>query len=139
MGADDYMIELTLAKEKYYAAMHMEVGFSFVDRDGVEAAVVGAGVGANTNELRTIKFADAMAWVEKPFWLKAIDEEYENLSSYGVFKTVATNSIPRSAKVLSTTWVIKKRPRDDTRRVSQRVVLCKMTNISFQRTSRLLS
>jgi hypothetical protein len=97
MGADDYKIELTPAEEKYYAAMHMEVGFSCVDRDGVEAAMVGAGVGegfANTNELHTIKFADAMASAEKPFWQKAIDDEYDNLSSYGVFKPVATNSIP---------------------------------------------
>jgi hypothetical protein len=41
-------------------------------------------------------------------------EEYVNLSNYDVFKPVATNSIPRSAKVLSTTWVMKKRPPDDT-------------------------
>jgi hypothetical protein len=142
-GADDYKIELTPAEEKHYTAMQMEVGFSCVDRNGVEAAMVGAGVGegfASTNELHTIKYADAMASTEKPFWLKAIDEEYKNLSSYGGFKPVATNSIPQSAKVLSTTWVIKKKPPDDTRRASPHGASNKRTeNILILQTSRLLS
>jgi hypothetical protein len=40
----DYNIELTQAEERYYQAMS-EFGFSCIDHDGVEMAMVGAGVG----------------------------------------------------------------------------------------------
>jgi hypothetical protein len=71
-------ISLTSAEENYYAAMaSMEFGFPYVD--GVEAAMVGAGIGGayvNTNELHTIKYEEAMSSKERPVWIKAIEEEF---------------------------------------------------------------
>jgi hypothetical protein len=54
-AAQDYKIELTAAEERYYEAM--EFGFSCLEHNGVERAMVGAGIGggfANTNELHTM-------------------------------------------------------------------------------------
>jgi hypothetical protein len=73
----DYEIKLTAAEENYYQAMS-EFGFSSVDHDGVEMAMVGAGVGGgfiNTNEVHTIKFHDVMVSPDRDEWLKAVDEE----------------------------------------------------------------
>jgi hypothetical protein len=107
----DYNIALTLAEVRYYQAMS-EFGFSCVDHDGVEMAMVGAGVGGgfiNTNELRTLTFDQLMASPDKNEWLKAVHEEYENMKENGVFEVTQTCDIPKGAKVLSTTWVLKKK------------------------------
>jgi hypothetical protein len=98
VGIDNNVSGLTTAEENYYAAMATtEYGLLCVDRDGVEATLVGAGVGdgfANTNELHVIKYADTMASMERPLWLKAIDEEYRTLTDYGVFQPVESCKIP---------------------------------------------
>jgi hypothetical protein len=47
-------------------------------------AMVGAGVGGgfvNTNELRTMTFDEAMKSSDKDEWLKAVQEEYKNMSA----------------------------------------------------------
>jgi hypothetical protein len=105
----DYTITLTQAEERYFQVMS-EFGFDCVDHDGVEMAMVGAGVGGgfrNTNELHTMTFDQAMASTEKDEWLKAVHEEYENMQAHGVFEVTQTCHVPKGAKVLSTTWVLK--------------------------------
>jgi hypothetical protein len=102
---------LTSAEEKYYAAMAtMEFGFPSVD--GIESAMVGAGIGSgyvNTNELHTIKFEEDMVSKEKPLWVKAVEEEFSNMTDHGVFQAVEKSKLPVNAKVLSTTWVMRKK------------------------------
>jgi hypothetical protein len=88
-----------------------EFGFSYVDHDGVEMAMVGTGVGGgfvNTN-VHTMTFEQAMASPDKNEWLKAVDEEYENMEENGVFQVTQTCDVPQGAKILSTTWVLKKK------------------------------
>jgi hypothetical protein len=87
-----------------------ECGFSCVDHDGGEMAMVGAGVGGgfmNTNELHTLTFDQALASTEKDEWLKAVHEKYENMKDHGVFEVTQTWHVPKGAKVLSTPWVVK--------------------------------
>jgi hypothetical protein len=99
----DYETKLTAAEENYYQAMS-EFGFSCVDHDGVEMAMVGAGIGGgflNTNKPHTIKFHDAKASPDKDEWLKAVDDQYQNLQENGVFEVTATCDVPKEAKVLS--------------------------------------
>jgi hypothetical protein len=104
-------IGLTAAEEAYYANMtYLEYGFPCVD--GVEIAMVGAGIGGgfvNTNELHTIKYEEAMSTKERPSWIQAIEEEFDNMTDHGVFEPVEKSKIPAGAKVLSTTWVMKKK------------------------------
>jgi hypothetical protein len=106
----DYTITFDPGKERYYQAMS-ECGFSCVDHDGGEMAMVGAGVGGgfmNTNELHTLIFDQALASPEKDEWLKAVHEKYENMKDHGVFEVTQTWHVPKGAKVLSTPWVVKK-------------------------------
>jgi hypothetical protein len=87
----------------------MEYGFTYVD--DAEAAMVGAGVGGgfmNTNELHTIKYEEAMASKDRLKWIKAVEEEHLNLMDHGVFEPTELCHVPAGARVLSTTWVIKK-------------------------------
>jgi hypothetical protein len=143
-GADDYQIVLTAAEKTYYAAMAtMEYGLSCTDRDCVETAIVGAGVGdgfKNTNELHTMTYQEAMASKEQPLWIRAIEEESRTLKEYGVFEPIEAHKIPQESKVLSTTWVMKKRPAVVTKPVSQHVASNRsMENTTTPLISRLQS
>jgi Reverse transcriptase (RNA-dependent DNA polymerase) len=50
-----------------------------------------------------------MASNERSSWLQAVEEEYENMLNNGVFEPVELCDVPENAKVLSTTWVLKKK------------------------------
>jgi hypothetical protein len=111
---DDYHITLTKAERRYYEAMStMEFGFACIDQDdGVEAAMVGAGIGGgfvNTNELHTHTFDEAMASPDRSLWLKAVEAEYRNMKDNGVFEPTQACDVPTRAKILTTTWVTKKK------------------------------
>jgi hypothetical protein len=80
--------------------------------DHFETALVGAGIGGgfvNTSELHTIKFDEAMASPEQSLWAKAVEEEFENMKGHEVFEPVKKDDIPAGSKVLSSTWVMKKK------------------------------
>jgi hypothetical protein len=92
----------------------LEYGLPCIDHNdiGVEEAMVGSGIGggyANTNELHTHKYENAMASVEKPMWVKAVEEEFNNMEDHGVFQPIDRTLVPPGAKILSTTWVLKKK------------------------------
>jgi Reverse transcriptase (RNA-dependent DNA polymerase) len=46
---------------------------------------------------------------DKKSWVKAVDEEHSHMEKYKVFKAVKKNSLPKKAKVLSSTWAMKKK------------------------------
>jgi hypothetical protein len=80
--------------------------------DHFETALVGAGIGGgfvSTSELHTIKFDEAMASPEQSLWARAVEEEFENMKEHEVFDPVKKVDIPAGSKVLSTTWVMKKK------------------------------
>jgi hypothetical protein len=95
----------------YYAAM-ASIEFGFVYADGVEEMTVGAGVDGgfvNTNELHTIKYDDAMATKDRSKWIQAVEEEYAHMMDHRVIEPTELWHIPAGTRVLSTTWVMKKK------------------------------
>ena len=77
-----------------------------------EVAGVGAGVGGgftNTNELRVMKFKEAINGPDAKHWQKAVDEEYERMVKSGVFKVIPRKELEAGAKVLTSTWAMKKK------------------------------
>jgi hypothetical protein len=78
----------------------------------VSYGLVGAGIGGgfvDTQELHVMKFNEAMQTRDKNKWLKAVAEEHNRMKKYEVFKAVKRSELPRNAKVLSTTWAMKKK------------------------------
>jgi Reverse transcriptase (RNA-dependent DNA polymerase) len=78
----------------------------------VSYVLVGAGIGGvfmDTQELHILKFNEAMQTHNMKEWLKAVAEEQDHMKKYEVCKPVKQSELPKNAKVLSTTWVMKKK------------------------------
>ena len=109
--ADGYEIKLTEAEEKYYDAMQWlaEEEESF---EGGEFACVGAGIGGgfvDTHELHVLKYDEAMATGDEDKWHDAVEEEHERMVDHDVFEAVPRDKLPKDAKVLTSTWAMKKK------------------------------
>ena len=77
-----------------------------------EIAGIGAGIGGgfeNTKELHVMKYNEAMQQPDREQWVKAVREEHDRFIQYNVFKPVKKNEVPNDAKVLTTTWAMKKK------------------------------
>ena len=77
-----------------------------------EAALIGAGVGggfSKTQELRPMKYNEAMASEDKDGWEKSVKEEYQRFEKYKVFKAVSRDEVPKGSKFVTTTWAMKKK------------------------------
>ena len=122
--AAEYKCELTAAEENYYSIMNdlkVEAGkgheMACVGAD-VEMVNVGAGLGGgfeNTNELHVMKYDEAMATKDRIGWTKAVAKEHGRMKTAVVFKAVKRRKIPRNAKVLTSTWAMKKKANGDLR------------------------
>ena len=78
---------------------------------GRELAMVGVGNNFdNTHELHTMTYRKAMKSPDKCKWELAIEEEYRKMNQYKVFTPVPKEQVPHNAKILSTKWVMKKKP-----------------------------
>ena len=95
-------IDLTLIKNEPYGLQ--------------EFAAVGAGtLGDNvrhTDELKPMKLKQAMKTEDKVHWEAAVEEEYERFKKSGAFKAVPVEDVPEGAKMVSTTWAMKKKACD---------------------------
>ena len=77
-----------------------------------ELALVGAGVGGgfeNTQELHVMKYDEAMAGPDADKWKQAVEEEYQRMLDHNVWKPVPIEDVPKDAKILSSTWAMKKK------------------------------
>jgi hypothetical protein len=77
-----------------------------------DMACVGAGIGGgfvNTKESHVMKHDQAINGPEHQEWKQAVEEEHERMVEHGVFKVVPKNEMPEGAKVLSSTWAMKKK------------------------------
>jgi hypothetical protein len=77
-----------------------------------EFSLVGAGVGGgfdHTDELRVMNYRQAMGSGDAEEWTKAVKDEYQKFERFKVFKVVKRSELPAGAKVLSTTWAMKKK------------------------------
>ena len=98
----NYEIKLMAAEVEYFATID-EIG---------ELACVWAGLGGyfdNTNELHVMKYHEAMATADKDKWTEAVKEEYDRMTKFKVFQAVPKSEVPDDAKVLTSTWAMKKK------------------------------
>ena len=90
-------------------AIQNELGLAAVNDVGLVGAGIGGGY-SNTQELHVMKYNEAMATKDKDYWAKAVDEEYQRMMKYDVFTVIKHTDLPKDAKVLTTTWAMKKKP-----------------------------
>ena len=124
MGKKDYKIELTPAEERFYKNLKElnELALYAPDHQGnripeilpysEESGLVGAALGGgfeHTSELRPMKFKEAMATPDKPHWEAAVEDEYEKMMQYKVWEEVDAEEVPEDAKILTSTWAMKKK------------------------------
>lgn len=77
-----------------------------------EVACVGAGIGGgfvNTNELHVMKYQQAMETEDKEHWTLAVKEEHARMVKHKVWEAVERNSVPKGAKIITSTWAMKKK------------------------------
>jgi hypothetical protein len=77
-----------------------------------EVSLVGAGIGGgfeHTGELKVMKYKEAMDSLDKTKWEQGVEAEHEKMITYQVFEPVDVNEVPQDAKILTSTWVIKKK------------------------------
>jgi hypothetical protein len=102
---------LSSAEEKFYDALE----WLEPEYDEWEYANVGAGLGggfADTSELHVMKYDEAMNMADKKEvgeWHDAVMEEKERMDKHVVFKAVPLEKVPEGAKILTSTWAMKKK------------------------------
>ena len=77
-----------------------------------ELAGVGAGVGGgftSTKELKVIKYDEAVASNDKDEWQEAIKQEHQRMVDKKVWQPVHRFDVPDDAKIMSSTWAMKKK------------------------------
>jgi len=80
-----------------------------------QVAGIGAGIGGgfeNTNELRVMTYQEAMNTQDRDKWTKAVEEEHDRMIKNKVWKPVDWDSVPKDAKIIDSTWVMKKKSND---------------------------
>jgi hypothetical protein len=82
------------------------------DTDGeMEFANVGAGIGGrfkNTMELNPMKYNEAINGPDGKAWEKEIENEHERMVNNNAWELVKKSLLPKSTKVIDSTWVCKK-------------------------------
>ena len=74
--------------------------------------MVGAGLGGrfeSTTELHVMKYKNAMQTPDKEKWKNAVKEEHTRMEKHGVWIPVRKESIGPEAKILTSTWAMKKK------------------------------
>ena len=80
-----------------------------------EFSCVGAGIGGgftDTSELHVMKYDEAMHMADEKEveeWHDAVAEEKERMDKHGVFQAVPMSEVPEGAKILTSTWAMKKK------------------------------
>jgi hypothetical protein len=95
-------VNITTAEVEYLLAMK---GFG-------ELARVGAGIGGgfeHTSELHVLKYDQAMTGPDVDKWAMAVLEEHDRMENNEVWAPVSINQIPVDAKILTSTWAMKKK------------------------------
>jgi Reverse transcriptase (RNA-dependent DNA polymerase) len=77
-----------------------------------DMAFVGAGIGGgfeNTTELHVMKYDAAMKSPDAGQWKRSVQEEHDRMVDNEVWTPVPKTEVPADAKVLTTTWAMKKK------------------------------
>jgi hypothetical protein len=67
------------------------------------------GVFENTTELRPMKYGEALQSKDRLKWSKAVREEYDRMVEHKVFQPVPRKQVPPTAKIMTSTWAMKKK------------------------------
>ncbi len=76
----------------------------------MELALIRAGTGGginHTGELKVLNYKKAMQSLDAGEWLKEIAKEKARFDKYNALTPMEQNSLPKDAKVLTTTWTMK--------------------------------
>ena len=106
-----YEIGLTAAEKVYYARMDA-LNELARQQDTTEFGLVGAGIGGgflDTHELHVMKYDEAMATEDKPYWEEEVSNENTRMKEHDVFEVVPRSEVPTWAKVITSTWAMKKK------------------------------
>jgi hypothetical protein len=77
-----------------------------------EINCVGDGIGGgftNTNKLKVVNFKEALLTKDVPQLETAVDEEHDIMVKHSVWLAILKWDIPAAAKILSSTWAMKKK------------------------------
>ena len=77
-----------------------------------ELSCVGAGVGggfASTEELKPMKYDQAINGPDGEAWKEEIEHEYERMEKHGVFQAIDRSDLPPGVKPIDSTWACKKK------------------------------
>jgi hypothetical protein len=109
------LMSLTNAEQKYQEHL-MTIDLQNMSKEEFEIeheiSGVGAGVGggfSNTKELKVMKFDEAMESNDKKEWQSAIKDEHQRMVNKNVWKAVHRDEVPADAKILTSTWAMKKK------------------------------
>ena len=102
-------LALSVAEKEYFSTMEKIASLQEVNG---EIAAVGAALGggfSHTTKLKPMKFEEAMASADRASWKEAIKVEHKKMVKMKVWKRIKKNLVPKGAKILSTTWAMKKK------------------------------
>jgi len=100
------------ATKNYYELLRAEEDDEDEDEDEEGKTDVCAGlVGGfeNTAELLAMTYKESMKTADKTQWDLAVKEEHERMMAMNVWKAVPKDEVPKDAKVITTTWAMKKK------------------------------
>jgi hypothetical protein len=63
----------------------------------------------NTQELKPMKYEEALQRNDREAWINAVQVEHERFVKHGVWEPVPRQSVPFDAKILSSTWAMKQK------------------------------
>lgn len=89
----------------------MLVAATLTDEEG-EIYLVGATCHnyGNTKELNVMNYKQAMLTIDKKEWDQAVKMEHDKMVKYNVFEVVHTKDVPKGARLMDSTWAMKKKP-----------------------------
>jgi hypothetical protein len=105
-------INSTKCERNYYSLLLDENDYEDCEEEDEEISCVGAGLGGgfqSTKELHVIKYKQAMKTKDKDMWNEAVFEEHDRMVKRQVWRTELKKDVPKGAKILTSTWAMKKK------------------------------
>jgi hypothetical protein len=91
---------------------HVEVANTYMALQSMVMALIGAGVGggiSHTSQLKVLNYKKAMRSPDVDEWRKEIKNEKARFDKSNALTAVPRSSLPKGAKVLTTTWAMKQK------------------------------
>ena len=91
---------------------HGKIASTYMALRSMEVALIGAGVGggiSHTSQLKVMNYKKAMRSPDAEEWRKEIRNEKARFDKYNALTAVPRDSLPKGAKVLTTTWAMKQK------------------------------